>query len=267
MIFMAKGLARTAPAIRLILILSLASTAWAAMPHGAGAAELGSTENAHKKSYGDQWECDAGYQVEGDRCIQVAVPDNAYATGSTYGKAWECERGFEEVDRSFCRPIVLPEGSYLDAAGFRWKCKRGFRKTNSGCERIELPKNAYLTENNSGSDWACERKYQRIGDSCEIIEVPENAFLTNSDFDDPWKCERGFVRSGQTCRLVEVPENAFLDERGYEAGWICERGYRAEGEECVEIKVPTNAHLGRSGNRWECDRNFERSRDGCSLKR
>jgi hypothetical protein len=29
--------------------------------------------------------------------------------------------------------------------------------------------------------------------------------------------------------------------------------------------LPANAHLDRSGNRWECDRNFQRSKNLCIL--
>jgi hypothetical protein len=33
----------------------------------------------------------------------------------------------------------------------------------------------------------------------------------------------------------------------------------------VAIVIPDNAHLDRSGNGWECDRNFQETKDQCVL--
>ena len=78
--------------------------------------------NAQPKSYGEGWECDRGYRRDGDACLAVIVPENAYATNRTYGKGWECLHGFQEVDYAACLEVVVPEGGYLDPSGQRWRC-------------------------------------------------------------------------------------------------------------------------------------------------
>jgi hypothetical protein len=40
---------------------------------------------------------------------------------------------------------------------------------------------------------------------------------------------------------------------------------RASDDGCTEIDLPDNAHLDRSGNRWECHKNFQRSQGRCVL--
>ena len=57
-----------------------------------------------------------------------------------------------------------------------------------------------------------------------------------------------------------IPANAYFDDASYGTGWKCDRGYAASGETCEFIIVPENAHLDRSGNRWECNRNFQKSK-------
>ena len=62
-----------------------------------------------------------------------------------------------------------------------------------------------------------------------------------------------------------IPANAYFDDASYGTGWKCDRGYAASGETCEFIIVPENAHLDRSGNRWECNRNFQKSKGRCVL--
>ena len=89
-----------------------------ALPSFGQSAPLAITENAHPKSYGDGWECDVSYRVDGDRCTAITVPQNAYPTNQTYGSGWACLRGFEAVGGDSCVEIEVPEGAYETLAGF-----------------------------------------------------------------------------------------------------------------------------------------------------
>ena len=61
-----------------------------ALPSFAQSATAPMPENAHPKSYGDGWECDVSYRIEGDLCVAIVVPQHGYATNRTYGKGWYC---------------------------------------------------------------------------------------------------------------------------------------------------------------------------------
>lgn len=190
-------------------------------------------ENAHAKSYGDGWECDPSFRAEGDKCTAVLVPENAYLTNRNYGAGWQCHHGFKEVGGASCLEVMVPAGGYLDPSGKNWDCLRGYRKTDNNCEQILLPAHAYLSDNSYGSDWLCERGYREVNGSCEA---------------------------------VAIPENAYFDDASYGAGWKCERGFSASDDSCTAIILPANAHLDRSGNRWDCNRNFQRSKSLCVLR-
>lgn len=58
--------------------------------------------NAQPQSYGDGWGCDRGYRRDGDACLAIIIPENAYATNRTYGAGWECLHGFQEADDATC---------------------------------------------------------------------------------------------------------------------------------------------------------------------
>jgi hypothetical protein len=60
-------------------------------------------ENAEARSYGGGWDCDLGYRVEGEECVAIDIPENAYATGRSYGSGWACRRGYEEVGGNVLR--------------------------------------------------------------------------------------------------------------------------------------------------------------------
>ena len=220
-------------------------------------------ENASPKSYGDGWECDIGYRLLGEACAAIVVPQNAYETRRSYGSGWECQHGYRLVDDVSCVAVAVPEGGYLDPSGERWKCLRGFVRFEDTCQEILVPENAYLAESYSGSSWECDRGYEAKGNECVALVVPANAYMNTSKFGQPWTCERGFVELRGLCNAVKIPENAYFVDTSYGDGWKCERGFAASEQKCEAIAVPTNAHLDRSGNRWECDKNFQKSINQC----
>lgn len=220
-------------------------------------------ENAHAKSYGAGWECDPSFKIAAGKCVAIALPANAYLTKRAFRKGWECLHGFVEVDGASCIEVVVPAGGYLDPTGVKWRCLRGYRETGGACERIALPDHAYLTDDTFGSDWACERGYKKTSDDCVAIVVPENAFLNPANYGSPWLCERGFFEDRGACEAVFVPANAYFHDASYGQKWKCDRGYAAKEDSCVAIVMPPNAHLDRSGNSWECHRNFQLSRGLC----
>lgn len=219
--------------------------------------------NAHAKSYGDGWECDRSFTVVEDQCIAIIVPSNAYLTNRVYGSGWECHHGFEEIEGVSCTQVFVPEDGYLDASGKRWHCTRGYRQIGETCEQIELPEHAYLSDDTYGSDWQCDRGYEKTADTCALIVVPDNAYLNSATYGTPWTCERGFSEVRGICEAVIIPKNAYFVAAIYGVGWKCERGFVASGEACTTLVVPENAHLDRSGNQWDCNRNFQRSKGHC----
>lgn len=222
-------------------------------------------ENASAKSYGDGWECNVGYRQSGKTCHKVTVPDNAYSTNRTYGLGWECFRGFRRTGEANCIAVEVPEGGYLDPSGERWRCLRGYVKVDDTCQKIILPPHSYLAEASTGVPWICDRGFEAKGERCVPIVVPENAYLNGSSYGQAWTCERGYLEQMGRCEAVIVPENAYFHDASYGEGWKCDRGYAAFEERCEPIDIPENAHLDRSGNRWECDKNFQKSRGLCVL--
>ena len=132
-------------------------------------------------------------------------------------------------------------------------------------QEIILPAHAYLTDSTYGSKWDCDRGYEPSGDRCIAIAVPDNGYLNETSYGQPWSCERGFFEQNGRCDAVVVPEHAYFDDSTHGKGWKCERGYAASGLRCDAIDIPLNAHLDRSGNSWECDKNFQKSKDLCVL--
>jgi hypothetical protein len=222
-------------------------------------------ENASAKRYGEGWECNIGFRRDEDTCNAVVVPANAYETNRTYGLGWECLHGYRADDNTSCVEVIVPDGGFLDPSGKRWHCSRGYLKVDDICQEIALPANAYLSVASYRSGWRCERGFEVSGDLCTAIVVPENAFLNGVNYGRPWTCERGFFEQDGECAAVVIPMHAYFDESTYSAGWRCERGYAASDKDCEAIDIPANAHLDRSGNRWECDRNFQNSKGQCVL--
>ncbi len=222
-------------------------------------------ENASAKSYGSGWDCDIGYRLNGDNCAAVVAPENAYETNRTYGLGWECHHGFRKLDQAACVAVVVPDGGFLDPSGGGWHCLRGFRITDDTCQEVVLPENAYLTDASYGSAWECDRGFERVDELCKAIVVPINGFLNGSGYGQPWTCERGYFEQEGLCTIVVVPEFAYFHDATYGVGWKCQRGYEANAKGCDVIDIPANAHLDRSGNRWECNRNFQKSRGQCVL--
>ena len=219
-------------------------------------------ENASPKSYGDGWECDIGYRLKNWDCLAIVIPANAYETNRTYGSGWECHHGFREVDETACVAVVVPDGGFLDPSGERWRCLRGFVKVNDACQEVLVPENAYLVD---GSNWECSRGFEKANDGCSAIEVPLNGYLNGSRYGQPWSCERGFFERNDLCEAVVIPEFAYFDDATYGEGWKCQRGYVALDGGCQVIEIPANAHLDRTGNRWACNRNFQKSQGECVL--
>jgi len=223
------------------------------------------SENASAKSYGDGWECNVGYRQKGETCLEVTVPDNAYSTNRTYGLGWECLRGFRKDREANCVAVEVPEGGYLDPSGERWRCLRGHIKIDDTCHRIILPLHSYLAEASAGVPWICDRGFEPKGERCVAIVVPKNAYLNGSSYGQAWTCERGYREHTGKCEAVLVPDHAYFYDAPYGEGWKCDRGYSASGQRCDPIDIPDNAHLDRSGNRWECDKNFQKSKGLCVL--
>ena len=222
-------------------------------------------ENAIAKSYGAGWECNIGFRRDGDACAAIIVPKNAYATNRAYGLGWDCFHGFRRTGETGCADVVVPEGGFLDPSSERWHCLRGFAKLDDACQKIVLPANAYLEHSSHVSTWVCERGFKAKDNSCVAIEVPVNAYLNTSSYGLPWTCERGFREKDGQCEAVVSPANAYFEDVSHGNQWKCERGYAAVGQTCELIDVPQNAHLDRSGNRWECNRNFQKSKGLCVL--
>ena len=236
-----------------------------ALPAVAQTAAQPIPENASAKSYGDGWECNTGFRLNENTCAAVVVPRNAYDTKRSYGSGWECLHGFRRTGETECIAVEVPEGGFLDTSGERWRCLRGYIKVDETCQEIVLPANAYLADASYGSTWTCERGFEAAGDLCTAIAVPANAYLNGSGYGQPWTCERGFFEQAGLCEAVAIPANAYFDDASYGSGWKCDRGYAASAKACEFINVPENAHLDRSGNRWECNKNFQKSKGLCIL--
>lgn len=237
----------------------------AVLPALAQTTSLPLPENASPKSYGEGWECNIGYRLNEEACLAIVVPENAYETKRTYGSGWECLHGFRQTNESECAAVIVPDGGFLDPSGLRWHCLRGFVKLDDTCQKIDLPENAYLSNVTHGALWTCDRGFETTDGKCTAIVVPANGYLNASRYGQPWTCERGFFEQAGQCEAVAIPANAFFDDASYGSGWRCERGYAASNRACEPIDLPQNAHLDRSGNRWNCNRNFQQSKGLCVL--
>ena len=60
-------------------------------------------------------------------------------------------------------------------------------------------------------------------------------------------------------------QNAYLTGEQTGNGWRCNRGYRATETTCLVIRVPENAHIDYSGNDWDCDPQFRKDGNSCTL--
>ena len=123
------------------------------------------------------------------------------------------------------------------------------------------PENAH--PKSYGTGWECNPGYREANGACGAVEVPANAYPTNDSYGRGWECARGYEREGDACTLISIPSNAYLNARG--DGWKCDRGYRPSSGACVAVNVPKDAHLDYSGNDWECNRPYERQQNRCAL--
>ena len=224
-------------------------------------------ENAHAKRYGDGWECDTSFRPDGDQCVAVVVPKNAYGINHAYGKGWECHHGFKETNETSCVKVVVPAGAYLDSLGERWRCLRGFEKNGETCRKIAIPPNAFLDSSAYETAWRCDRGYMASEGKCVAIDVPKNGYLNPRNYGQPWICERGFYENDGKCDPVIVPPNAYFDSSASNSRWECERGYSKVRDGCELIILPENAHLDNAGNRWTCNRNFRLKERRCVPRR
>ena len=188
-------------------------------------------ENASAMQFGSGWTCDMGFRTDGDACVEIDLPENAFLRDTRYGRGWECDHGFRATEDA-CIAVAVPENAFLNYSGTSWECSRGFVARSGMCTKINVPENAYLTERSGGRDWACERGYRRRGQTCIFIDLPEHAFLADGDFGPPWKCERGFSNTGESCQRIDLPANAHLDYSGN--NWQCGRPFRRLGDACVQ---------------------------------
>ncbi len=158
----------------------------------------------------------------------------------------------------------MPENASAKSYGDGWECNIGFRLNEDACVAVVVPQNAYDTNRSYGSGWECLHGFLRTDEAaCVAVEVPEGGFLDPSG--ERWRCLRGFIKVDDTCQEIVLPANAYLANASYGSTWKCERGYAASGETCEFINVPENAHLDRSGNGWECNKNFQKSKGICVL--
>lgn len=79
-------------------------------------------------------------------------------------------------------------------------------------------------------------------------------------------CPRGYQPDAfpiNECRLIRLPANARLDSSGNR--WTCERGFQRRGQTCVEIDVPDNATLSEFGlgKGWRCQDGYRDLGDIC----
>lgn len=221
-------------------------------------------ENAQSNEYGSGWQCKSGFRKEGDACVAIVLPSNAYLTGFSYNKGWACRRGFVE-DGDVCLPLSIPANAYLDASGRRWTCNRGYEDNDKGvCALIVVPEHGHLNKNGNG--WDCKALFRKTYDSCDPINVPENAFLAPTSYGPGWKCHYGYLEANGRCDLINVSEHGFLTGDPYGDGWSCKRGYKRNQKICVEIIMPQNAHLDYSGNDWECDKPFRKNGSACRIE-
>ena len=88
--------------------------------------------NAYLRYTGIGWACNRGYRVDGNACVAIAVPANAYLSEATYGPGWKCERGYRAVDTK-CVAVQLPENAHLDYSGSDWDCDPPYRKRQNTC--------------------------------------------------------------------------------------------------------------------------------------
>ena len=158
----------------------------------------------------------------------------------------------------------MPENASTKSYGDGWECNIGFRLNENACVAVIVPQNAYNTNRSYGSGWECLHGFRRTDEpACVAIEVPEGGFL--DPLGERWRCLRGLIKVDDTCQEIVLPANAYFNDATCGTGWKCERGYKASGEACEFINVPENAHLDRSGNRWECNKNFQKSKGLCVL--
>ncbi|MGI9522639.1 MAG: hypothetical protein ACR2PG_13420 [Hyphomicrobiaceae bacterium] len=119
-------------------------------------------DNARKNPQAEGWECACGFKRVENRCVKIAIPKHAFATGASFGRSWECQRG-HVASGERCNKVVIPENGYLDCHGNGWRCKRGYRKVADERLAVVVPKNAFVVNSPCGAGWECERGFRATG--------------------------------------------------------------------------------------------------------
>ena len=69
--------------------------------------------------------------------------------------------------------VGVPENARAKAYGSGWECDPGYREVNGGCAGVEIPANAYPTNESYGSGWECDRGFRQLDETCVAINVPQ----------------------------------------------------------------------------------------------
>lgn len=160
---------------------------------------------------------------------------------------------------------AVPENASPSTYGSGWLCDRGYREVDEECIAVEIPANAYATNESYGRGWECNRGYRRERKACVIIKVPPNAYL-DSPAGYGWKCNRGYRAVDEACVEIKVPRNGYLSGSAHGSGWKCDRGFQAVEETCLALELPANAHIDYSGNDWVCNQPYRKQQGKCWLR-
>ena len=63
-------------------------------------------KNAQVNVFNTGWECNRGYQRQGNECSRMSIPANAQV--NVFNTGWECNRGFKKVSEE-CIPMSAAE--------------------------------------------------------------------------------------------------------------------------------------------------------------
>src|SRR6202000_2480119 len=78
----------------------------------------------------------------------------SHARANRYGGGWECPRGYNAEGQT-CVAIEIPTNAYFDASRNQWQCVRGYLRSGKQCVAVKLPENAYLDDSPFGTGWRC----------------------------------------------------------------------------------------------------------------
>ncbi len=112
--------------------------------------------------------CDRAYRKQGNACIAIKLPSNAYLTNNSYGTGWACECGYR-ADDTQCVAVAVPANGYLvDAAyGPGWSATVPMSR-RATCVAVQLSEYAHLDY--TGRAWDCSTPYRRELERCVVPE-------------------------------------------------------------------------------------------------